>query len=242
MRTRAALERVRWIAARDHDILNLMGRGRILRAAAMAIGQRGRFLLVLAGGGTLQAVYASLRGASTDWSRWHIYFGDERCLAPTDPGRNSSMAAMSWLAHVPVLRDHVHLIPTESGPIEAARAYETLLLHVGPFDLVLLGLGADGHTAGLFPGHDHGSAPTSPSMLALHDAPAAPAQRVSMSASRLSHTREACFLIAGASKRAAVQRWRDGADLPARSICPPDGTDVLVEAALLMPVVRGVSA
>jgi 6-phosphogluconolactonase len=242
MSTPAVPERVRWIGARDPATFNLLARGRILRAAAMAIGQRGRFLLVLAGGTTPRAVYTSLRGASTDWSRWHVYFGDERCLAQADPKRNSQMAARVWLAHVPVLRDQVHPIPAELGSAEAARVYQTLLFNVGAFDLVLLGLGADGHTASLFPGHDYGGSLTSPAVLAVHDAPATPPQRVSMSAGRLSHTREACFLVAGGSKRSAVERWRRGADLPARAICPPDGVDVLIEAALLLPAVSEASA
>jgi 6-phosphogluconolactonase len=107
------------------------------------------------------------------------------------------------------------------------------LQRLGDVDLVLLGLGEDGHTASLFPGHDWGVVPNSPDVLAVFDAPKPPPQRVSLSAARLSRAREVLFLVEGASKRDAVARWRMGADIPARSVRPSAGVDVLVEARLM---------
>ena len=174
-----------------------------------------------------------LAGAAADWSRWHVYFGDERCLPVDDTDRNSAMADDAWLDHVPIPREQVHAIPAELGARAAALAYQATLHRVGTFDLVLLGLGEDGHTAGLFPGRDWGNAADAPDALAVFDAPKSPPRRVSLSARRLSRTREALFMVGGESKRHAVAQWRVGADIPARAIRPEAGVDVLVESMLV---------
>lgn len=110
---------------------------------------------------------------------------------------------------------------------------------VADFDLVLLGLGEDGHTASLFPGHYWGVAESSPNALAVFDAPKLPTERVTLSAQRLNKTREVLFVIAGETKRDAVARWQAGADLPCRAIGPPSGVAVLVESRLLIDEVPG---
>jgi len=92
----------------------------------------------------------------------------------------------------------------------------------------VLGLGEDGHTASLFPGHDLGEAPGSPAALAVLDAPKPPRERVSLSAARLSYAREALFLVSGESKRQAMADWRAGRPIPARAVAPAAGVDVLV--------------
>jgi 6-phosphogluconolactonase len=231
--SRINADAVCWHAVATVAALNDAAFRRLLDAAADAIAQRGEFLLVLAGGNTPRAVYSMLRDATTDWSRWRIYFGDERCAAPDDAQRNSKMAAATLLDHVPIQRAQIHPIPAELGATQAALAYANTLRGVGDFDLVLLGLGEDGHTASLFPDHALGSAPDSPDTLAVFDAPKPPPARVSLSAARLSRARAVLFLIDGESKRAAVTQWRAGADIPARSIRPTAGVDVLVESRLI---------
>lgn len=223
----------RWIGVEDAQVLRQVAYRRILDAAARAIERRGRFLIVLAGGSTPRAIYRLLRAADTNWSRWQVYLGDERCLPADDAGRNSRMAADAWLNHIAIPRDQVHAIPAELGASAAALTYAETLRGVGIFDLVLLGLGEDGHTASLFPGRDWGVAASAPDALAVFDAPQSPPQRVSLSAARLSRTRELLFLVEGESKRDAVKQWRMGADIPARAIHPEAGVDVLVESMLL---------
>ncbi len=224
---------VRWIGVADAEALQQVACRRILDAATRAIERRGQFLIVLAGGDAPRNVYRMLR-ADTDWSRWQVYFGDERCLPADDAERNSAMAADAWLSHVPIPRDQVHAIPAELGASAAALAYAETLRGVGDFDLVLLGLGEDGHTASLFPGRDWGIAADAPDVLAVFDAPKPPPQRVSLSATRLSRTRGVLFLVAGEAKRSAVAQWRaGGAGIPARAIHPEAGVDVLVESMLL---------
>ena len=225
----------RWISVADALALTQAACQRILDAAARAIARRSRFTIVLAGGNTPRSVYQMLRTADAEWSRWHVYFSDERCLPANDVERNSRMAGDAWLDHVPIPKDHIHAIAAELGPDSAAFAYANALREVGDFDLVLLGIGEDGHTASLFPGHDWGNPPDADDTLAIFDAPKPPRQRVSLSAARLSRACEALLLIAGESKRSAVERWRAGEKLPPGAIRPAGGLDVLVESALLLP-------
>ena len=229
------VQQSRWHAMADARALQAALAGRTLAAADEALRRRGRFVVVLAGGNTPRGAYELLRAAYADWSRWHVYFGDERCAPRDDAARNDRMAASAWLDHVPIPAEQVHEIPAELGPVEAALRYAATLDEVGTFDLVLLGLGEDGHTASLFPGHELGRGDGAPGMLAVLDAPKPPPQRVTMSARRFSQTREALFMVSGAAKREAVRRWRAGEDIPAHAIAPDTDVDVFVEAALLAP-------
>jgi 6-phosphogluconolactonase len=224
---------IRWVGFATLAELQQAASRRIIGAARRAIAQRGEFLIVLAGGNTPRDVYRLLRDGNTDWSRWNAFFGDERCVPVDDPQRNSKMAADEWLDHVLIPKHRVHPLPAELGARAAALAYADTLRGVGEFDLVLLGLGEDGHTASLFPNHDWGTAPNAPDVLAVFDAPKPPPQRVSLSAARLSRACEVVFLVAGANKRTALTRWRAGARLPANAIRPPNGVDVLFDAELL---------
>ncbi|WP_202962629.1 6-phosphogluconolactonase [Herminiimonas sp. CN] len=226
----------RWHEFSDERQLQQAATKIILGSAAQAIHERGQFHLVLAGGNTPREIYRNLCVAQTDWSAWHIYFGDERCLPSTDSARNSRMAAEVWLSRVPISPLQLHAIPAELGALQAAKLYAETLRTVGIFDLVLLGLGQDGHTASLFAEHEWGVRAGSPDTLAVFNAPQPPPQRVSLSAARLSRARHVVFLVSGASKRRAVAEWRAGSEIPARAIMPAAGVDVLVESALLAPL------
>jgi len=201
----------------------------ILDSAQHAIQQRGAFHLVLAGGNTPKQIYKKLRESVADWHRWHIYFGDERCLPSNHPDRNSLMAADAWLAHVGIPRQQIHFIPAELGAKIAAQRYAEIISTVKQLDLVLLGLGEDGHTASLFPKQESGKDAHAPATLAVFNAPKPPAERVSLSANRLSAAHQVLFLITGKNKAQALQEWRDGVDLPAAAIRPENGVDIFVE-------------
>src|ERR1039457_877860 len=122
---RAELELCRWHAVADKLALQQAAIETILASAAQAIHERGRFHLVLAGGNTPRGIYHGLPTVQTDWSAWHIYFGDERCLPPADPARNSRMAAEVWLDRVPIPAFQSHAIPGELGAVQAARMYRS---------------------------------------------------------------------------------------------------------------------
>ncbi len=186
--------------------------------ADRAIEARGVFHLVLAGGSTPIALYRALAARGAGDSRWHLWFGDERCLPPDHPQRNSCMAEAAWLSGSAIPPENRLPIPAERGAEAAAADYAATLAAAPSFDLVLLGMGEDGHTASLFPGHDWGTAPSSPAVLALHQAPKPPADRVSLSAARLSDSRHVWFIISGEGKSDAVTRWRNGEALPVTAI------------------------
>lgn len=222
-----------WQVFPDAEALRDAAVAVIDQAARQAIAARGEFHIVLSGGNTPRAVHERLVSLKTDWGVWHIYLGDERCLPPHHPERNSCMAHGAWLDCVAIPPMQVHMIPAELGAVRAAQEYAKVLREVGEFDLVMLGLGEDGHTASLFPGHDWGVEEHSPDVLAVHDAPKPPPERVSLSAARLSRAHRVMFLVAGASKREAVARWQAGESIPASAIAPEGGVEVLVEAVAM---------
>lgn len=228
---RAPEQLVRWHVFPDEASLRANALARVLAAARDAIAQHGAFDIVLAGGNTPRKLYRALRRADTDWTSWHVWYGDERCVPPDDRGRNSRMARDEWLDHVPVRAGNMHPIPAEYGAREAATLYARELRSADAFDLVLLGLGEDGHTASLFPGHDWGSHADSPDAIAVFDAPKPPPERVSLSAVRLSNARAVLFLVEGPGKRDAVGAWKRSDAIPAGSIAPDAGVDVLLDAA-----------
>ncbi|WP_462329118.1 6-phosphogluconolactonase [Thiohalocapsa halophila] len=200
----------------------------ILDAAADAIAARGAFRLVLAGGSTPLAAYRLLAQAQADWAHWHLYHGDERCLPPDSPERNSRAADDVWLAKVPVPREQVHPIPAEQGAPAASAAYEPVVAGAVPFDLVLLGMGEDGHTASLFPGHEILPGPL---VMPVHDAPKPPPDRVSLTPSALCRSRRMLVLVTGAGKQAAVARWAAGEGLPVARVAVGGNALVLLDRA-----------
>jgi len=202
----------------------------IMHAATQAIAARGIFKLVLAGGTTPAEIYRLLVKQSTDWSKWHIYYGDERCLAADHPDRNNILAEAALLNHVPIPAEQIHVIPAELGNVEAAKRYAETVADVQPFDMVLLGVGEDGHTASLFPGHVHDAeAPTH----AVFDSPKAPPERVSLSAKVLSNANRLLFIITGANKVDAVQQWQNGVHLPVCLLEPVNGVEIYIDRAAL---------
>lgn len=182
----------------------------IIEAAQEAIDERRIFRLVLAGGSTPGRAYQWLATARQEWAAWEIFWGDERCLPVDHPGRNSWTAQQEWLAHVPIPAAQVHIIPAEIGAELAAAAYAETIADQLPFDLVLLGMGEDGHTASLFPG----AADATGAVIAVHGAAKPPAERVSLNYPSLRACRRQLILVSGAGKAAALAAWRQGDPLP----------------------------
>ena len=201
---------------------------RLSHCASEAIAERGAFSIVLAGGHTPQALYRELPEVATDWRSWFVYFGDERCLPRGDAERNDSMARRSWLDHVPIPAQQIFSVPAELGADAGAQAYADTLAGVPAFDVVLLGLGEDGHTASLFPGLP----PCAAAACAVHGAPKPPRQRISMGAARLGAARDVWFLVSGEGKREALQALRGGAAIPAASVKPAAGVDIFTDVSI----------
>ena len=213
----------RWHTFIAQESLNYAAMTRILQAANEAIAKHGSFSIVLAGGSTPKAIYAMLSKAEADWANWHVFINDDRCLPIDDDERNSKMVNEVWLSHVGIPKNQFHAIPCELGSVEGAKSYAKTLEQVGTFDLVLFGLGEDGHTASLFPGH---VVDNSADAVPVFNSPKPPAERVTMSQNRLNNTKEAIFLVTGAGKQDAVNAWRSGVAIPAALIMPACGVDV----------------
>ena len=187
----------------------------IIEKAELAIKNKGSFSLVLSGGTTPVNVYKLLAKEQADFEKWHIYFGDERCFPVDHLERNSNVAESTWLSKVKILKSNIFIIPAELGNVEGALAYEKTLDKNKPFDLVMLGLGDDGHIASLFPKHQWDN---SKQVVSVSNSPKAPSDRISLTPSRLSNAEDVLFLISGKNKANAFKQWKEGVDLPANLI------------------------
>jgi 6-phosphogluconolactonase len=168
---------------------------------AEALGEGAR-TLVLAGGTTPQRCYELLSQTDVVWGRVSILFGDERCVPPHHPDSNYRMARESLLDRVSPAT--VHRMPAELGPDAGAELYAQVVAAAGHLDLVTLGVGEDGHTASLFPGHP--ALKAAGLAVGIHDSPKPPPQRVTLTLSALQSARRVIILATGAGKAAAVAR------------------------------------
>ncbi len=190
---------------------------RIADTCRQAVAQRGIFHWVLAGGSTPAQCYRLLSRHDLPWARVHCWFGDERALPDGHPERNESMARQALLDHVPIPAAQIHAIDFSNGTEQAARAYDAQLRQMhDPFDLILLGMGEDGHTASLFP--DHPGLQSTAMAVAVYQSPKPPSERVSMTLQALNRHRQCLLLATGANKAAALQDIARGIPLPASRI------------------------
>jgi 6-phosphogluconolactonase len=215
---------------------------RFVFAANAAIEARGEFTVALSGGSTPRLVYARLASeplaSSLDWSRVHILWGDERCVPPDNEASNFRMARETLLDHVPVPEANIHRIRGEDDPAEAAVTYERVLRTVlrtpsGPprtapasrLDLVLLGLGSDGHTASLFPGG--ASLLATAQWVVAEYVHAVSMWRVTLTATVINAAAEIAFVVSGTEKATIVGKVLESPnqphELPAQLIVPTDG-------------------
>ncbi|MDX8395029.1 MAG: 6-phosphogluconolactonase [Mariprofundaceae bacterium] len=200
----------------DAEVLAQTTVERIKIACEQAIRERDCFHVALAGGTTPKRCYELLASENLAWNKLHIYFGDERCLPVGDVERNDTMAKAIWLNHVSIPTDHIHCMPAELGANEGAESYAKVLAQAPQLDLVLLGLGEDGHTASLFP--DNLALGNESLAVPVFDSPKPPSERISMGKSYINAAREKWFLVSGAGKCDAMTQIIDGVSLPAAQI------------------------
>ena len=222
-----------------------------MQLARQAISDRGRFSVALSGGSTPGDLYALLAtpelAAQVDWARVYFFWGDERAVPPDDPASNYRMAHETLVSRVPVPPENIFRIPAENEPSVAAREYDRVLRHfftpplladglgrptgerrvgVPHFDLILLGLGANGHTASLFP-HSAVLHNTSDWVAAEYIAEVK-MNRITLTVPSINAARNILFLVSGADKAQTVHAVLRGdhrpADLPAQLIQSTDGT------------------
>jgi 6-phosphogluconolactonase len=214
---------------------------RFVALAAEAIAQRGRFSVGLAGGSTPRGLYSRLASPDeamrVEWEMVHIFFGDERCVPPDDADSNYRMARETLLNRVPIPRHCVHRLRGEIDPQAAAEEYEATLRQFFAakgsgagsgkprFDLILLGMGENGHTASLFPGS-----------AAVHEklrwvVAVSPEgekhRRLSLTPVVINAAANVVFLVSGEAKRETLHQVLKGPyrpeELPAQIVSPADG-------------------
>jgi len=181
----------------------------VAEAAAAEIAEdlrAGARTLVLTGGTSPQRCYELLCELEVPWGRVSILFGDERCVPPLDPESNYRMAKESLLDRVNPAT--VYRIPGELGPDEGADAYAEVVAATAPFDVVLLGVGEDGHVNSLFPGHK--ALQASALVVGIHDSPKPPPARVTMTFEAMRDARKTLIIATGAGKADAVAKARRG--------------------------------
>ena len=184
----------------------------VSRLSAGSIARRGRFTVALSGGSTPAVLYALLaappHAAAIDWSRWHVFWGDERCVPPGHPDSNYGMAKRTLLDRVPIPPSQVHRMHGEDDPHRAADAYAAVLAETlgpdGRLDLALLGVGDDGHTASLFP--NTAALSETERSVAANWVPHLSAHRITLTLPTLNRARRVAVLAAGADKADAVRR------------------------------------
>lgn len=204
----------------------------ILDLAATAIEQRGTFSLVVSGGATPAPLYERLRSGPAAWKSWLIILGDDRCLDAAHPGRNESMLRSVWIDHVPV-RQFI-APPAGYNPRESAAAFAQSVSGLDIFDLCLLGIGSDGHTAGLFSPHHLILAGDA---IGHGDGPPPHTTRVTLSASRLRRTRRTIFLV-GPEKKIVKELIAGVSVIPFAAAAPQRRVIVLTEPTTLPQMER----
>jgi 6-phosphogluconolactonase len=236
---------------KDGDDLAAHAADLIVRVMQDAIRARGRAMLALAGGSTPQKTYGQLaqpaRSGQVDWARTYLFFGDERFVPPDDPVSNFAMVERTLLTRVLLPPGHVFPVPTRLGTAAAAAAEYAATLATAfaigdradppRFDLILLGLGEDGHTASLFPGAaslrvtDRWVVAGPPGTLPP------PVVRITLTFPVLNAAREVVFLVSGENKTVAIHDVLEGQpsreERPAAWVRPVDGalTWLIDEAA-----------
>ena len=192
---------------------------KLVELSREAITARGRFLLALSGGNTPRMLYEVLARnyrETIDWQHVHLFWGDERYVPAESPESNFRLVKESLLDRITIPAENIYPIPTTyPDPWEAARAYSEDLASVfgeavPSFDLILLGLGGDGHTASLFPGMTFGKEDAS--VVTVTESPVQPRIRISLTMNTINAARNIFFLVSGSEKAEILQAVLESQD------------------------------
>lgn len=193
--------------------------------AEKAIAARGVFRIALSGGNTPRPVYEALAGLELPWDKWEITFGDERCVPPDSDQSNFRMARIAWFDPARVPAASILRMEGESDPAAAAAKYENeLLARSNPYvhDLVLLGMGDDGHTASLFPGTE--ALRITDRLVVANYVPKFSSHRLTFTYPLLNAARHVCFLVSSPGKEAILKEiFAGNSNYPSAAVAPADG-------------------
>lgn len=202
--------------------------------ARTAISQTGRFTIALSGGSTPKALFQLLASDyqdKIDWKNTYIFWGDERCVQPNDPDSNYKMASETLLDHIPLPASNIYRIKGELPPRDGAAQYEQTLRtyfhdELPRFDLILLGMGDDGHTASLFP-QTEVLAEQKRWVAPNHVLTAKQTWRITFTVPVINNAANVMFLVAGTGKAETLKRVLQGdykpSELPSQLIKPTNG-------------------
>jgi 6-phosphogluconolactonase len=215
------------VISKNADELASRAAAEFARLAMDAIRERGEFLVALSGGSTPLLLYKHLMDAAIDWERVFFYFGDERNVGPDEDASNFKGANKALFRPLRIREDHIFRWKTELGtPHEVADDYEQTLRGFGQdlprFDLILLGMGADGHTASLFPGTD--ALNEIGRFAAANWVPQLGSWRFTLTYPVINNARNVIFLTAGENKAERIKEVIEGdTELPAKLVLPRNG-------------------
>ncbi len=225
------------VVCSDAEELKRRTAERFVRFATESVAATGRFTVALSGGSTPKTLYSLLAGQTfqplVPWSKVYFFWGDERCVPPDHPESNYGMARVTLLEQVPGPLDNVVRVPTEKGDAQCVAAeYERILktffgLNEGQqprFDLILLGMGEDGHTASLFPGT---AALQEMGTVTANDIQRLGTHRITLTIPAINQAAHIVFLVSGTSKASVLKEVLEGqyqpTRLPSQSIQPVEG-------------------
>lgn len=225
----------RYLISADAATLMQDAASRLLQWSQEAITARGVFHIALSGGSTPNALFRVMAGDAYreryDWAHIHLWWSDERYLMVYDPQCNCVMAGTALIEHITIPPENVHRVRQELPALESATEYEAQIHQhisgdvVPRFDVILLGLGEDGHTASLFPGTV--SQLPQDRLVVAHYVPKVSMWRVTFMPQLINAARHVAFLVSGAGKTDVIQRVTRGAyqpeELPAQLIAPQPG-------------------
>jgi len=202
---------------------------RFVAIARSAIADHGRFTVALSGGSTPRLLYEQLAAQPIEWQQVHVFWGDERCVPPHHPDSNYGMAQRALLSHVDIPAQNVHRLKGELDPAQAAHQYEDELRAIfgalPRFDLILLGMGTDAHTASLFPGTP--AVNEQRRWVVAQYVQKSQNQRLTLTPPAINHAAHVIFLVAGRDKAPALQSvWHGPHDpdrFPAQIVRPMTG-------------------
>lgn len=193
--------------------------------AEKSIAARGIFRIALSGGNTPRPVYEAIAGLDLSWDKWEITFGDERCVPPDSDQSNFRMARQAWFDPARIPAKNILRMEGESDPAAAAQKYENgLLSRSTPYvhDLILLGMGDDGHTASLFPGT--GALTVTDRLVVANYVPKFSTHRLTFTYPLLNAARHVCFLVSSPGKEAVLKEVLAGnPEYPSAAVAPTNG-------------------
>jgi len=223
----------------NRDALSAALSAHVVRLAAKAFEERGRFRVALSGGSLMDIIIPSLSSNplrdTVNWSSWHVFWADERWVPWSSPESNYGVAAQRFFCRVSIPDEQIHVADDSRSPSETAQAYESAIARVFKlesgrgtprFDLILLGIGEDGHTASLFPNHPVLNE-TRRWVVPVLDAPKPPPIRITMTLPVINNARNIVFVAAGPGKANILSKVLNPngnqPELPAQRVNPSEG-------------------